>query len=487
MDLRSSSYASERRSAPSRRKARERSLPGPRRKGWRERFTTEWQAIALLAVAVLVGGGGSHAGVANLLVQLTALGVLALSPALPWMAWRNSSLLLVILAAATLALPLLQIIPLPQPVWSALPGREPILQTFGLIGLENHWFPFSMSPSRTLVAFLSLVPAVVMMMLATCLDHTWRTRLLWAIVGLGIFNVALGAIQLVTGSAVANLYGEDHDPSQLYGTFANHNATGLFLDIALVALIGLPRNGADKGLLQLPLVRGGIGAFLALGLVLTQSRSAMFILVVPLALLGLRFMRERNRSRQPALKRHHWIGLAVAACVLAAGTYVVASSARFEQAVGRFSDLEDERPHVWEDSLSAARHYWPTGAGIGAFDDVFQLHESLEYLTPLRAGRAHNDFLEFAIEAGVAGVVLLGAWTVWLVRVAIGRGTDLRPPMRSAAVAVFVAIGLQALIDYPMRTEALLCIAGAMAGLLGHRKSDTGDGSQNDGPGIVRS
>ena len=474
MDLRSPTYRSERRrNAPSRPKARERSLPaGPKRKRWRERFTTEWQAITLLAVAVLVGGGGSHAGVANLLVQFTALAILALSPALPWISYRNSSRLLMLLAAVSIALPLLQIIPLPQPVWSGLPGREPVLQSFELLGLDDHWFPFSMSPSRTLVAFLALIPAVVMMMLATCLDDTWRTRLLWAIVGLGIFNVALGSIQLVTGSAVANLYGEDRDASQLYGTFANHNATGLFLDIALLALIGLPRSAAGKGLLQQPLVRTGIGAFLVLGLVLTQSRSAMFILIVPLALAGLRFLRERPKSSRSSLKPAHWIGLAAIACVLAAGTYVVASSARFDQSVSRFSDLEDERPHVWEDSLTAARHYWPVGAGIGAFDDVFQLHESLEYLTPLRAGRAHNDYLEFAIEAGVVGFIILGAWIVWLARAAIGRSGQLQSPMRGAAVAVFVAIGLQALIDYPMRTEALLCIAGAMAGLLGQRKPD---------------
>src|SRR3546814_19176730 len=80
----------------------------------------------------------------SLLVQFTALAILALSPALPWISCRNSSRLLVLLAAASIALPLLQIIPLPQPVWRALPGREPILQTFGLIGLGDHWFPFSM-------------------------------------------------------------------------------------------------------------------------------------------------------------------------------------------------------------------------------------------------------------------------------------------------------------------------------------------------------
>ncbi|HKT84813.1 MAG TPA: O-antigen ligase family protein [Novosphingobium sp.] len=477
MDSRTSSYASDTRRRPSsRRVARQGAHAGPATKSWRARFTTERQAIALLAVAVLVGGGGSHAGIANLLVQLAALVVLGLSPALPRASYRNSSRLLACLAAATIALPLLQVVPLPQPVWSALPGREPISQTFGLIGLESSWFPFSMSPHRTLVAFLSLIPAVVMMMLATCLDEKWRTRLLWTIVGLGIFNVALGAIQLVTGSGAANLFGEDHVASQLYGTFANHNATALFLDIALLALVGLPRE-AESGLLESPLVRIGLGAFLVLGLVLTQSRSGMFIAIVPLALVGLRFLRARSKSGRPGVRRHHWIALGAAACMLAAGTFVVASSGRFEQAVSRFSDLQDERPHVWEDSLTAVRHYWPAGAGIGAFDDIFQLHESLEYLTPLRAGRAHNDYLEFAIEAGAVGFVLVGAWIVWLIRTAIGRGSDLRPPMRSAAVAVLVAIGLQALIDYPMRTEALLCIAGAMAGLLGRRRPDPGTGS----------
>lgn len=440
--------------------------------GWRSSFTTERQGIALLVVAVLVGGGGSHAGIANLLVQLSAFAVLALSPERLWASCRNSARPLVWLAAATIALPLVQLIPLPQSIWSALPGRGPVSDTFALIGLRDHWFPLSMSPSRTFIAFLALLPALVMLLVAAGLDEKGRTRMLWAIVWLGMLNVAVGAIQLATGSAAANFYGQDHEASHLYGTFANHNATGLFLDIALLALIGLPQKAADRSLLDLPLVRAGIGMLLVLGVVLTQSRSSIAILAVPFAILGLRFMKARRARPHFAFTPRHWGVVALAVGALLAGAYLTASSGRFQQVQERFSVLQDERPHIWADALTAAGHYWPVGAGIGAFDDVFQLHESLEYLTPLRAGRAHNDYLEFAIEAGVAGFILVVAWLAWLVHAGLGRRSDLPPAVRSAALAMFVAIGLQGLIDYPMRTQALLCIAGAMVGLLGHRRPE---------------
>ena len=113
---------------------------------------------------------------------------------------------LALLAGISIAFPLVQLIPLPYPVWTALPGREPIAQTFELLGLKEHWFPMSMSPARTFIAFLSLIPALTMMMLAACLDETWRSRVLWAIAALGVMNVALGAMQLAAGNSVADVF-----------------------------------------------------------------------------------------------------------------------------------------------------------------------------------------------------------------------------------------------------------------------------------------
>ena len=85
-------------------------------------------------------------------------------------------------------------------------------------------------------------------------------------------------------------------------------------------------------------------------------------------------------------------------------------------ATDRFAgSTEDARLYLWDDAVYAAERYFPVGSGMGTFDDVFQIDESLENMSVKRAGRAHNDYLEVAIEAGLPGIILIGAWLALLV------------------------------------------------------------------------
>ncbi|MEM6476987.1 MAG: hypothetical protein AAF687_12540, partial [Pseudomonadota bacterium] len=75
-----------------------------------------------------------------------------------------------------------------------------------------------------------------------------------------------------------------------------------------------------------------------------------------------------------------------------------------------------------------------------------------------RAGRAHNDYLEIAIEAGIPGLALVAGWLIlvgWLsVRVS-------RSPFRWAgwaSSAILLAIALQSITDYPLRNQTMLAI-----------------------------
>ena len=96
---------------------------------------------------------------------------------------------------------------------------------------------------------------------------------------------------------------------------------------------------------------------------------------------------------------------------------------------------------------------------MGTFDEVFQIDESLENTAQRRAGRAHNDYLEIAIEAGLPGLLLIAAWSamcIWLAWRAR------RSPLRWAgwaAAGILLAIALQSATDYPLRNQAMLCLA----------------------------
>ena len=131
----------------------------------------EIQLGALLVLAILFGGGGSAYGIYNLIVQLAALAILAANPRLFVIFVLGRPLAMVLLIGLTVALPLVQLVPLPPYVWSALPGRDLLFQSFELIGISKSWFPISLAPSRTLTALLSLIPVLAILVLASGLDR----------------------------------------------------------------------------------------------------------------------------------------------------------------------------------------------------------------------------------------------------------------------------------------------------------------------------
>ena len=120
--------------------------------------------MAALAVALVLGGGGTtNPGTEMILQPLVAL-LLALPllhPKLadglgpiPRPAW--------VIAALVLVIPVLQLIPLPPAIWHSLPDRAPEIASLSLIGQADRWMPWSMAPARTFISFLAMVvPALL--------------------------------------------------------------------------------------------------------------------------------------------------------------------------------------------------------------------------------------------------------------------------------------------------------------------------------------
>ena len=150
----------------------------------------------------------------------------------------------------------------------------------------------------------------------------------------------------------------------------------------------------------------------------------------------------------------------------AVATGIVLSSDRGQVSLARFDSGDEMRAEMREDARFAAARYWPVGAGMGTFDEVFQIDESLEYVSPRTAGRAHMDYIEVAIEAGLAGLLLVASWLGW---VAWGGWRALRRagawPARAAAFTI-AAIAAQSLLAFPLRNQAMLCVAALAVVLL---------------------
>lgn len=418
------------------------------------------QAMLLLVAALMFGGGGSIAGLLNLTVQLVALGLLALNGQVVLDFFRTAPRFIVCLVCGALLLPVVQIIPLPPMIWQSFPGRSLVVESLQLVGRQGDWMSLSLNPRRTIVAFLALVPPLAMLVLSWKLPDEDRRKLVWAVTASGAFVVLLGGQQLATGNQHFVLFAEAFGSSDLQGTFANHNAAGLFLDIALCALIGAYPTRPRK--LAWPVGGAVVGVLLLVGLVLTRSRSSMALSLVPMILLTYRLWRARKGKRN---FRRLVISAIAAASLLGVGIVgLVVGNQRVQHSLSRFDKIQDPRPAIWSDTLVSIGRFWPVGSGVGTFDEVFQVDESLETITPGRAARAHNDYLEAALESGLPGIILMAGWlfavTAICLRAARQGGRDL------VSVAVFALLAMQSILDYPLRNQTLLCVAGLMLALM---------------------
>ena len=85
--------------------------------------------------------------------------------------------------------------------------------------------------------------------------------------------------------------------------------------------------------------------------------------------------------------------------------------------------------------------------------------------------RAHNDFLELALEAGLPGLLLLtalGGALVWRMVRRLRDAGAVEGPRAQVwfAAGVLVLLATHSLVDYPLRSMALATLAGVASGMI---------------------
>ena len=377
-----------------------------------------------------------------------------------------------------------QAVPLPRPALEALsPQAVALRDRFEppLSGAEpgrfSGWRPLSLHPWATRQSTLRLLACLFVALMVSDLAAApgGRRGVAAALVASGGFQALYGLAEFSSGRQHIFGYAKRFYTDVATGTFINRNHFAGFLEMTLpfAVALGAVALGSAPGkaplrqrLAQLPgrdLFKASALLLLALtmAVALLCSRSRMGIASAFLALVAVGVgVAWRGQGK----------GFAVAGVVVLGATVVLFSRGDsgplVERYLGAGRELQGEagRGPIWSQALEVVRTFPLTGAGIGAFPEVFPAFRTTG--RGVSFAHAHNDFLELAAETGALGgaVFLLGLAMV--VR-SIGRRAPARPDfghLGHAALVGLTAIGFHSLTDFNL---AIPANALALAALLG--------------------
>jgi O-antigen ligase len=134
---------------------------------------------------------------------------------------------------------------------------------------------------------------------------------------------------------------------------------------------------------------------------------------------------------------------------------------RFVTDVEGIATLNKRLP-VWKTGASIVPSYAAIGVGWGTFESGFQM---VQPSSRVRWRHAHNDWLQSAIEGGVAAPVL-AALILWLAWTAAQRNGGPPNPLRKCIVAGTAALAFHCVLDFPLRVPAIGVLAACFLGLL---------------------
>lgn len=383
---------------------------------------------------------------------------------------------LVVVAGLTVLLVLIQLVPLPPAVWSALPGREHIAEGYALLGQRMPWLPTSLTPYDTAATGLTLLPPLAVLT-GMLVAGAYRAGWLAIAVLIGTFAaVLLGALQVGSADPMQSpwyLYRRtNHGVATGFFANSNHMATLLVISIPLLfALIANLRKEAKNpraGSAVLLLAVAG-ALVLLVGVFLNESL-AVLLLGLPLTLISATMLLPPGlRLRGPVT--------AVALVSIAAVLLVYLTPLQDKLLSSNATSFET-RQAMWSNTIPAIGDNLALGSGVGSFPRVYRQYEDQAAVTPTVTNHAHNDYLEIALEAGLPGILLLAAFFLWWSSraVPIWRSALVDPYAVAASIAS-AAILVHSLVDYPLRTAALGSIFAACLALMA--RSSARDGDQN--------
>lgn len=417
-----------------------------------------------LAGALLALAGAGHA-VARQTWRPPRRLYVAIALWLSWLAWTAA-----------------QLAPLPA-VWLARlsPAAAAIHSSAGQAAGVAPVYTLSIAPGATFEALLLSLGyfALYLLVAFTARDQSRRRGLMLVLVISGLGQAVYGSLMTLSGAEYGFLAKKTYYLGYATGTFVNRNHLAAYLELTAAAALGLVladlKAESVRGwrqrlnaLVTLALstklrVRVAL-AMMVIGLVLTRSRMGNIAFFAALLLVGLAQLLLRER-------RLFFRATILFASLLLVDALIVSQWFGLGKVVERIEATEvqtEKRTQVWDRLPPLIEAYPLTGSGLGTFAVAFppfRTADIAEYYD-----HAHNDYLEFLIETGPPGLVLLLVLVlshgVHAARTTLRRHDRLVQGICFTYLMAATALAVHAIVEFNFQIPALAATFTALMGLV---------------------
>ena len=373
----------------------------------------------------------------------------------------------------------LQCLPLPYVVIKQLSPQAAYFHTLGVmvntVGVETtnrlpQQITLSIAPHFTAVALLKSSSYVLLFILIFLLI-TRQRRLQWLVYALvfsGLFQAVYGSLMTLSGLEYGFFHEKFTYRGFATGTFVNRNHLAGYLVMCLSSGVGLliAQLGNDyrstttwqqrlRSILAWLLsekmrLRLYLG-IIVIAVVLTRSRMgniALFASLLIAGLLGLILSRHATRAT---------VILLISLVVI--DLFIVGTWFGLDKVAQRLEQTRlttESRDEVSRYTFNYWQDYFWTGSGLGSFYAVFPHYRGMNVSGFYE--HAHNDYLEFASETGLIGLILLGSIVLSSLGMALVAQYRRRNPLcRGIAFSVvmtIIAILIHSSVDFNLQIPA---------------------------------
>jgi O-antigen ligase len=328
----------------------------------------------------------------------------------------------------------------------------------------------SVSPAATWAAACSLIPFFALFFGVSGLNERRRLKLARLLIALTAVGVIVGFIQLSEGADSALRFYAITNDSEPVGFFANRNHFAAQLYVGLVfTAIWLGFSGhtftrarkSDSPIVFRFMTTASLVIAALSAIAIAQSRAGFILALAALGGTAAIFVTERRgrgfRFGSISATGKLVFGGLILGAVFATQFGVNRILTRFEN-----NPIDDLRIKLSSSTMALAVESLPLGIGLGTFPEAYAATEKTEDLFNEYINRAHNDWAELFLEAGLPGAVAAGlfliwfgwrTWQIWRQRPSGPRDHHLT--LQRAATLAIALLLAHSFVDYPLRTTAI--------------------------------